>query len=89
MNRRKLTGMFASLCVTLVFPSRRQTGPTQYMTLHKNSRPQYGIEYHRRNRVGATPTHNLNSTIYRPKTFGTVPSPFITPNNSKVFNYGD
>jgi len=87
MNRRKLTGMFASLCVTLVFPSRRQTGPTQYMTLHKNSRPQYGIEYQRRNRVGATPTHSLNSKIYQPKTFGTVPSPFITP--PKAVTHGD
>ena len=78
MHRRKLAAGFAAACVTLVFPSRRKNGPTQFLQLdsRENGGTKYGIEYQRRNRVGDTTRQSRPSKIYRPKTYGLVPQQF-------------
>ena len=78
MQRRKLAASFAAACVTLVFPSRRENGPTQYFTFdnRENGGTKYGIEYQRRNRVGDRTRQSRPSKIYRPKTYGLVPHQF-------------
>ena len=78
MQRRKLAAGFAAACVTLVFPSRRENGPTQYFTFdnRENGGAKWGIEYQRRDRVGDRAKQSPPSGIYRPKTYGFVPHQF-------------
>jgi hypothetical protein len=78
MNRRKLTSGFAAACLALVFRSRRENGPTQFLQLdsRENGGAKWGTQYQRKTPAGNRLKQSRPSTIYRPQTFGFVPPRF-------------